>query len=541
MIRNTLSNWIANAVYVKKGERLEYGGRAWLPAIFDTYAPFGKIALTSRQVGKSTLGSAIQAAYLSLFDNFNILYIAPSKDQTQKYSQDKVKPMVEESPILRMQIGTYNNIFEKEFKRGGKLYMKYASTNADRCRGITADMNHYDEIQDQSLDLIEPVINETMFTSKHKIKLWTGTPKSKSNPAHKRWLSSDRREWLVWCRHHLPAKRINLGIRNIGKHGPICHHCGNLLDVDDGEWVAHNPGAKIVGFHIGQLHARISHRTQRDWDELINKYETYERNLFLNEVLGISADNAEQPLTEEMLKKACLDSLHNSEEPDPSIFKSERFAGIDWGHGAYTTCITIGQMDINGRFKTIYMRAFEGAEQCSPEYVIPELAAIINTFQCARAHVDYGGGFGMWDELVKKVPRTSVTGMMWTNTKETRWHQSYKDGNDQSVAYSIPMLSMNKVAAVTTFLRQMREGSIKFIREQDFFAPHYGDPRLPSNREDKNRTFAAQFMNLRKEHMVEPDTGLTKTRFLRDGPDDALQATIYCWAIAKMHYATKFQ
>lgn len=539
VVRNTISNWVANAVHVSKGQRLDYAGRAWLPYIFDTDAPFGKIIFTSRQVGKSTYGAALQMAHLSLYQNFNILYISPSQDQSKKYSQDKIKPMIEESPILKMQIGRYNNVFEKEFKSGGKLYMKYAQHEADSCRGITAQMNHYDEIQDQSLDAIEPVINETLFTSKFKIKLWTGTPKSTANSAHKRWLMSDQREWLVRCRRHSPVKYINLGIRNIGKHGPICHHCGHLLDVDDGQWVIHNPGAKIVGFHIGQLHTKVSHNTPRDWADLLNKLETYERNLFLNEVLGVSADSAEQPITKELLEACCEGGVANDIEPSPSFFANERFAGIDWGHGKFTTCITIGQMDANGRFKTIFMKAFEG-QDCASDRVIPALAHIINTYQCVRAHVDYGGGFGLWDQLVSAVPKCKVTGMMWTQTRETTWHSSYQDGQNQSVAYTIPMLSMNKVRAMSTFIKEMREGKIRLIRGADFFAPKYNDPSLRSDKDDLVRTFAQQFLNTRKEVRVDLQTAKTQTFFLREGPDDALQATIYAWAIAKSHLQDRF-
>jgi len=530
MVRNTLSNWIRSSIYVSRGKKYTFSGRKWAPAMFDTYSPAGRIMKTSRQIGKSTLGSAESIARLCKYDNHNILYVSPEQDQARKYSQDKVKPMIEESPIIRRQIGRYNNVHEKEFVRGGKLYMKYAKDNADRCRGITADMVHYDEIQDQSLDLIEPVINEVLFTSNLSIKLYTGTPKSFSNPIQQKWLQSDQREWLVRCRRHSPVKWIRLGIRNIGKRGPICHHCGKLLDVDDGAWVKHNPKGELAGFHIHQMHAKISHKTQAKWNEIINKLENYERNLFLNEVLGESADSAETPITEPMLRKAAEGGVSMSEEPLPEFFSSPRYAGVDWGHGKYTTSLVIGQF-WKGQFRILFMKVYEGT-QCRKEYCVPDMARIINRYQCKRTHVDYGGGFGMWDDLDSSV-RCPVTGMMWTNTKKARWITSYTDGSGKEAEYTIPMWSMNKIRTISTFIKEMREGKVQLPKAEEFFAERFNhNPTLPSNKNDSMRTFANHFLALRKEVEI-TNNGETKISMQRSGPDDTLQATVYAWAIAK--------
>lgn len=525
MIRNTPSNWITNGIYVGRNKKFTYDGRMWQPAIFDT-----KVAelmlFTSRQVGKSTAGGAHSMHRLCTRDNYNILFVAPEMDQARKYSQDKIKPMIEESPVLKSQIGRYNNVHEKEFRRGGKLYMKYAKDNADRCRGITAQMVHYDEIQDQNLDLISPVIDEVLFTSMDPFKLYTGTPKSTSNTAHKKWIQTDQREWLVRCHHHSPVRYINLKTRNIGKRGPICHHCGNLLDVDDGLWVKYAPENEIAGFHVNQLHCKISHITIAKWKEIIKKYEEYPDYLFLNEVMGESADSAENPITEAMLRRACENGVIPKEESTPEYRGGKTYAGIDWGHGMYTTQLVIGRFH-GGKFQVIFMKAYEG-EQCQKDYCIPDMARIINSYGCRRVHVDYGGGYGMWDDLNEKI-RPEVTGMMWTNAHETRWKTTYEDGNGEAAAYSIPMLSMNRTRAISRFVNSLRNGEIWLPHEDFFFGPRYGENMtLSSNKRDKVRTFAEHFLALRKEVDNKKDT----IKYERSGPDDALHATIYAWAIA---------
>lgn len=511
-IIHTLSNWVANAVYVRRDERIGYEGRCWMPAIFDTNARV-RVCLTSRQVGKSTLGSCESLARLCKTDVRNILYVAPEQDQARKYSQDKVKPMIEESPIIKRMIGTYNNVHEKEFLGNKKLYLKYAKHNPDGCRGITADMIHYDEIQDQDLDVTEPVINESLFTSRFKLRLYTGTPKSFSNPAHQRWKLSDQREWMVRCDHHLPAKWIKLEIRNIGKHGPICHHCGNLLNVDNGQWAKFNPSSKIAGFHVSQLNCLDSHRTPQDWEDLVDKFESYPEDKFLNEVMGESADSAEMPITDTMMGGCIDENFISKEDPDPKWASLPTFAGIDWGHGSYTTAITIGAFD--GKvFRYIYKKVFEGGA-LDPRFCIPEMAKIIKRYQCARVHVDYGGGFGLWDQLVAHIndENIEVTGNIWSDNAKAKDMTWTTDG------YTIPMLTLNKPKMISEYVNAIENRKFRFAKMTD---------------EEKKH-----FTNLRRE-IVErrSDSGELQIRFTRAGHDDLLQASVYCWIIARLYFAS---
>lgn len=525
---NTLSNWIGNAVYVKKGVKLSYEGRKWMPAIFDT--KMTRVLLTSRQVGKSTIGASEACARLSLMWSFNILYVAPRQDQARIYSKDKVKPIVEESPLVKRQIGRYNSVDDKEFVRGGKLYMRYAIDNPDRCRGITANMVHYDEIQDQMLELIEPVINEVMFSLEDEVLLYSGTPKSLSNPAHHKWMLSDQREFLIRCHHHSPVKYVNLKIRNIGKHGPICHHCGNLLDVDDGVWVKQNPSSDIAGFHVNQLHCKISHATPTKWKTILNKLENYSESLFLNEVMGESADSAEMPISDQLLREVCVDGLVINEEPNIKFFESgNMFAGIDWGHGQYTTALTIGKF-IGATFQVLFMKVYEG-EQCQKSYCLPDIAKIVNRYRCSNIHVDHGGSFGIVEDLERMV-EGRVTGQMWTSSGKPTWKEEYENAHGQKVKYSVPMLSMSKTHAIAAFVARLEKKKIRLPRQEDVFAPIYNNPTLPSNKDNNIRTFAQHFLNLRKEVRVNESTAAEKVFYVRAGMDDMLQAVVYSWIIA---------
>lgn len=511
-----LSEWASNGIKVAPGAELTYRGRKWMPALFDTDAN-KKLCKMSRQVGKSTFGSALSTSLMALNNRFNILYAAPEQDQTQKYSHDKVTPMIEGSPALSSIIGTPNNVFEKKFSNTqSKYYLKWAKHNPDACRGITVDMVHYDEVQDQSLDEIEPVINEAMFTADKQRLLYTGTPKSYANPIHGLWQKSDQREWIIQCTGC--SRYNNLGISNIGKKGPICKHCGKLLDVDNGQWVKHRRDADIAGFHVHQLHCKISHakwdredgvwrRSQDKWDVILDKYENYRLDKFLNEVLGVSADTAELPMSESMLKKACSDFIMHR-DPQAEVMGAPIYAGIDWGRGSAATVLSLGQFR-DGRFQYIFMKKYDG-DAAKPDYCIPDILQILREFRVSRAHCDHGLGWGMNGRLDTNYGGHRVTSCYYSNSASSAdytWKTKHKE---------VPCLTLNKSKACSAFIEAIRKQDVLFPTERQFFSG-----------------FSEDFMNVRTEVDRRDNLRYVKAE---GGNDDTFHACLYAYVIA-MHDA----
>ena len=110
---------------------------------------------------------------------FRTLYVSPTVDQTKVFSNDRVAPPMEGSPVIKdyyMSTTLIQNVFTKQFLNGSKIYLRYALLTADRLRGISADMNVWDECQDIRADII-PVVRETMSRSMYKRSVYAGTPK----------------------------------------------------------------------------------------------------------------------------------------------------------------------------------------------------------------------------------------------------------------------------------------------------------------------------------------------------------------------------
>ncbi len=501
-----LSNFMTNAVMVSRGKKFSYEGRLWMPALFDTRSRH-RVFKMSRQVGKSVSEAAEAVARCALIDNFGCLHVSPSQKQSRKFSNDKVAPIIKESPVLSDQANnSLNNVHERGFKRGGKFYIEYAKDNPDRCRGITTDMVMYDEVQDQNLDLIQGVINAALFTSEYKLRVYAGTPKSLDNGIEMNlWANSDQREWLVRCDKHVPAKWIKIGYRNIGLKGPTCHHCGGLLDVNQGQWVVTNPDGYMAGFHVNQIHCKISHATEEDWHEILIAKDGPIAQ-FHNEILGESFDSADKPLTLSALKNACDESVSGEMKMKPIYFKSERFAGIDWGHGDSATVIFIGQFDPDNPmiFRFIFSKMYIGA-QCKESYCVPDMVNIMKFFGVSRAHCDYGGGFGLNESLSQQFGEGRVTTNYYSDTA------AYAD-HKWSVKHELLLrITVNRSKAVSSFINKIRKGMISF-QSWSVFHPEYSQ----------------HFLNIRKE-VDSKDV----VRFIRIGQDDAFHAALYCYTVAR--------
>ncbi|MGI9527012.1 MAG: phage terminase large subunit family protein [Weeksellaceae bacterium] len=514
MIKNTMSNFMVNSIYLNRVDRITYDGRRWLPGIIDSSVkPNSRVVmLMSRQVGKSTNVAGLGLAKNAKFENYRILYVAPEKDQASKYSRDKVEPIIKNSPIISQQQQGLKNVFEKEFVKGGRYYIKYAKHNPDSCRGLTVDEINYDEIQDQDLDEIEPVINESLFTSKHKIRIYGGTPKSYSNPAHHKFMESNQNEWLIKCSGC--RKYNNLGIRNIGLKGPICYSCGKLLDVDDGVWVSHNPKSDMLGFHIGQIHLKLSHQTEDDWKEILLKVEKYPEHKLLNEVFGVSADTDEQPISEKDLYQSCDPDMPLRNEPVVDMITKPTFAGIDWGHGKYATAIAIGQYTGMGKFRIIYGKKYIGRE-ADQDMCIPDLVRVLTKYRVSKIHCDHGGGFALNSILSDAIKRvTNKDGLVTANY----WSGSAKAKNlnwTTDPSNKIPFITINKSKYISNFINEIKSGRFTFFRWSDL------DP-----------AFTSDFYNVRKEVSDSSDNDII--RYTRMGPDDFFQAVAYCKIVADL-------
>lgn len=400
-----------------------FEGRSYLRLPYDTKAR-RTLFKCGRQVEKSTFLGNKSLAYACVNNAFNILYVSPTNQQTKVFSQDRLKEPIETSDSLRAWTTTKlsDNVFLKKFINRSQITLRYAYHNADRTRGIPADLILIDELQDVITDNI-PVIEECASHSPFKLFMYSGTPKSYDNAIEHYWSEfSTQNEWVVPCMHHGTPKDPSswhwnvLGEGNIGREGLICDKCGEKLVVMRPEscWASMNPSVRrspqdgglgdkaYEGFRIPQVMV-----PWLEWNEILVKYATYPRSQFHNEVLGMSYDSGTRPLTRQDVMDNCAHEILMTESKLADIKQNlgggnPVFCGIDWGtgEGSYTV-LCLGAYIYPGLFTIFYIHRFEG-QDTEPQIQLDKIDQILRGWNVMVTGVDYGGGFDRNDHLQRK-------------------------------------------------------------------------------------------------------------------------------------------
>ena len=435
-IEITISQFTESAFFLPSSgdyKNFSFEGRPYLRQIYDTDAT-RLLLMAGRQVEKSTLLGNKMISYSYMIPGFRALYVSPSNTQTKEFSKTRIQEAIETSRILKSLTNTklISNLMEKSFINRSKITLRFAFLNADRCRGIPADLISIDEFQDILLDNI-PVIEECASHSEHRLFTYSGTPKSLDNAIEHYWSRfSTQNEWAIPCRRHgtpnnpsswhwnIPSED------NIGKKGLVCDKCFKKIDAADpmAQWVSMNPNPKLnnpyIGYRISQLIV-----SWIKWADILSKYETYSRVKFYNEVLGRSFDSGTRPLTQQDVVDNCSDNLSMfAFEEIPKEYGSHPiFMGIDWGSGERDsfTVITLGGYFpwAPSRFSVFYAKQCKGKES-EPELQLEIVYKLCEMFNVHYIGADYGGGFYQNDKLVRRYGSDKVNKYQWIGRQKKK-------------------------------------------------------------------------------------------------------------------------
>ncbi len=399
-----------------KGQPYTIGDHFPFSPIFRHRRPRKLILKTGRQVSKSTSLAADGVVVSFLHPFFTTLYVTPLFEQIRRFSNNYVRPFIEESPLKHLLLGqnAEQNVLQRSFSNFSKMQFSYALLDADRIRGITADKVAIDEVQDMDSDHI-PIILETMSYSKYEMSQYTGTPKTIDNTIEGLWQQSSQGEWFIPCfscghwnipsMHHDLEKMIG-GIRDdISAERPaiVCAKCSKPINPRFGRWVHRYPDRRwdFAGYHVPQVIMPIHYESADKWATLVGKRDGWEAqpHTFYNEVLGESYDVGQKLITlTELQDAAILPWENNPLEPDPAALASvknysRRVLSVDWGGGgeagiSLTTLAVLGYLP-NGHIDCIWAKRLSTphdhlgeAEECLHWY---------QKFSCDYLAHDYTG------------------------------------------------------------------------------------------------------------------------------------------------------
>ena len=427
----------------------------------------------------TTLGNRL-LCYSALTNNFRSLYVAPSAEQAKVFSNDRIKDVIDSSPMLRSYTSSKINqaVFFKKFINYSQIRLRYAYLTADRVRGIPADMVLIDELQDILVDNI-PVIEQCAFHSSYKLFLYSGTPKSVDNTIAHYWSEfSTQNEWVVPCeRHGLPSDPGTwhwnvLTESNIGSLGLICDKCGELINArhPKAQWAALQPMTEdnkdkvtFEGYRVPQIMVPWV-----DWEEVTVAQEQYSRAQFMNEKLGMSYDSGVRPITRAQLQAICRPELEMGDIEQFRILAQGRsiYAGIDWGPGesASYTHVSFGGYLGSGNFTIFWCHRFTG-QDLDPERQLDLVTQMCSQLQVRIIGVDYGGGFYPNDKLIKRFGAHKVMKYQYNprQKKKIYWEPNLK------------RWMTHRTEVMSDLFNAMKAKKIDLPRWEDYKEPHGQD------------------------------------------------------------------
>lgn len=531
--------------------------RSYLRHIYDLDKknPIGsrnKILHTARQVEKSTTAASMGIALGVAIPNLKGLYVQPRFSQVTVFSQQRFKKIVEESPEIRRGMTSTRNLWQVSGKalNNGTIYnFRSCYLSADAVRGISADFVNIDELQDipsKEIGVIEECQSHAL--PDRKIRLYSGTPKTRMNQLTQRYEHSCMFEWLVKCKHMGCHHWNYLDEKVIGSKYFVCTKCGKELypkrhknpeDDDDygGQWIAMKPSLLNVwqGYRISQIQVPF-----QSFDDISGKLHDPEISfsVFCNEALGLASEEGELVLTENDVLRTCENRpLTAPENLSQLIGGSPIFMGIDHGTGGYGqvdlpgerkrrmpsyTVVVLGAWCSDEKFRIFYMEKFLGERANlarQPEF-FDEVARRYSAFWVGS---DWGFGHINNDRLRDDfgwVDRSFSEGgnPLLLEMQSVQQRPMVKFDNK---AGKVGRYMIDRSSCMRLVIDRIRSGTIRFPSTE--FMLHVPNDKI---------AFINDFTSI----FVEYDENYGTMSYDHTMPDDAFQATMLCYLAAEQYY-----
>jgi phage terminase large subunit GpA-like protein len=206
-----------------------------------------------------------------------LLIVQPSHEMAERFSKQRLAPMIDDSPALRERIAparqrdSGNTLFSKTWP-GGIVVLAGANSPAS-LRSMPAKFVFADEVDGYPGDLAgegDPVslaeARSTAFPGRKLLLISTPTINSLSR-IQKEFEASDQRRYFVPCPECKELQTLQWENLNWPDGKPhqaayCCEHCGCLISerhkaqmLRQGQWRAAYPDRDVVGFHLNALYS----------------------------------------------------------------------------------------------------------------------------------------------------------------------------------------------------------------------------------------------------------------------------------------------
>lgn len=360
----------------------------------------------SRQVGKSANLGFLGIGFGIEYPNINVIITQPTDVQISRFSVQNIKPLEQQSVIIEEAYKdnktTQSQVKNKSYITGSRIILANIYTSVLSVRGNPGGITFIDEYQDTP-PKNAAIVLQGMRRSPIRISIRCGTPLEEENDLQKLFDESTGGEWAVKC-GYCGEYNVDMGFRNVGLKGLICHKCYRRIDPRRGMWVEARPGAPIEGFHINELCVPRDAPGATEWSRLVYEMEQNERTV-QNEILGNSFSDNIHPITRKMLMSMC--NRHREYVKDVSditpAMKKITFAGLDWAMEtserkdkqalkSYTMLSIANYNTGTNKLEIVFVKKYYERLYDNPEEVIKDIVMWLTAFNVRILGADYGVG-----------------------------------------------------------------------------------------------------------------------------------------------------
>ena len=474
----------------------------------------------SRKVLKSSMISNIIAVNMIRWNNYKILYVAPSEKQCKYFSNNYLPPRFKSPNVKKLLPNglTKDDVFEKSLEcTNASVSLSYAKDDADRLRGWAIDSVFADEIQSVNYEMI-PIIIKAMALSDFGRDVYSGTPLTSDNTIDRLWNSSHTHEWTTRCgcgEWNMLTPDQNI-IKMIQPKGYCCAKCGKLLDTSTGQWASiSNIGARRKAFHVAMPFVPFYNQHPGRWEREIygdvKKLDTGDIELYqvYNEIFGLSMDVGSKPITLEELKELCVLGSTKDDQGDFAIFRRGKYrytkiaTGVDWGVNSITsrTVAVCGGIRDDGIIEIWWQKIYHSTDY---EGHINEIAGVVNTFNpflgCDAGPDPYRG--------ITLVNKTNAKRGQLIQYARIATKHNYKASPDN--AWQNSRMQLHKSDCMSLIFRLLKHKQILF--------PQYEEMK-------------EGIQDILNEYIESSEVGLVQQLIYShkpDAPDDWLHGLVYC-------------
>ena len=465
--------------------RIRSAGYYPFETFFRTRVARRTVLKTGRQLSKSTSLATRGIVMAACVPFFSTMYITPQFELVRRFSQNYVRPFIDESPVKGLFTNTHEvaSVMQRTLPNKSMMLFSFAFLSPDRCRGPATDSNNFDEIQDMDESFL-PVINESLSNSRWALETYAGTPKSLENCIEGRWQDSSQGEWCVKCHHcnywNVPALSHDLDAM-IGPYrddisfenpGVICASCRKPILPQNGRWIHARPEKRwsFAGYHVPQIIMPVHYADREKWAALVAKRAGAGNtpvNVFYNEVCGESYDTGSRLVTMTELQAAAILPWHNTlDEAKPQIRNYvHRVLAVDWGGGGEDgvsfTVMTVLGMRADGRIDVLW--GYRSLTPHEHEREARLVLAAIQHFQCHALAHDYTGAGSLRETFVVQAgyPLDRIINCAYNRAASSSRIMEYRPGTKM-----VPRshYRVDKARSLLLTCNQIKNGWLRFFQ-----------------------------------------------------------------------------